>query len=261
MSFPRTLLFGLAFFGALNACAAASGDDSEVSERRREADGTWETASALLFAACANVHRGEAWITVALTPSGGCGAEPVPVEVCHRYASIETTINGHSFSPTPAGGSGGAPGACRFPRFDIRSKDLFSETGSVDIGITIDGERRDFRIEQWMVTRTLDVPAGTFVPGKIASIHVGPRLEGLMGDRDRATLGSEDRKIRKTWIPVRWNGERIELPLPERIPPGDAELELEERRIAVVVGCPFAMCGANVVRTAKSSVTVHAAAE
>lgn len=56
-----------------------------------------------------------------------------------------------------------------------------------------------------------------------------------MGDVDSVSLWSKDGKLQKTWIPVRWKGDRIELPLPDRTPGGEAELTFEERRTAAMV--------------------------
>jgi hypothetical protein len=279
-------------------------DDGPPPPPDREA--TWETASTLTFGACGTVKGGQGNATVVLSRDGVCVLSEMQSDTCNTYATMEVTINGVPLKRVSSGGWSSAPSfaprfpgdhgyGCFFPRFELPcaspdrcfTKDLFTDTGTVDLTVRIGGEARTFTAERWLGERTLRLASGPLVQGRVASVEAGPRGGGNVsretGD-DSIGFVYDDTKLNTSWCAIKhnaqpwttttydpsgecreaccsssdvvevapssWHKDGFDFVVPNDLPPGAGRLVFwETRRSVAVTGCPFAECRVRIDRS------------
>lgn len=268
MEQPRPLTLLLVVLAALASSGCFVRPIEDAPERPADVEGTWQSATSLKLAACADVRDANAFITVTFNPKGTCDGVPAYTGFCHRYSSMKMKINdSETYEASGAGGLAALPSLdggqypCYYPRFEVFYPDLLSGNGLATVRLWIGGEERHFTIEGWLMKRELGIASGTFVAGSNVTIDAGPRsiateLVGVV-EEERATLRYEFQpEIHTTWSALSWDGERFELPVPDGLPDGEPIFTLSERRVAAVLACPFTRCSAKTDRTTSTRVTV-----
>lgn len=315
MSRPRialAIVFALLCSMFSTACGFVGRNAGEP-ERPADIEGTWETASALTLGICGVVDDAQGGVRLVLNSDGVCVFSATSVETCPRYSNAEVTINGLALERVFDGGwtsepmfapeTNGHGHGCTYPKFHVPcspssnrydvfcySKDLYSESGNLDVTVRIGDEARTFTIGGF-TKRNIRVTSGPMVPGKVATVEAGPRAFGnpsLAFDYDdvkkntawcaiqhNATPYGQTRPYDETgdcskgtgcctsWgiaevDPTAWNGDRFEFLVPARLPSGEGFLELGESVEAPVSLCPFADCRVAVGRTSRVRVEIVA---
>lgn len=268
MKQPRPLALVLVLATALASSGCFVKPIEDAPEPPAKVEGTWQTAASLKLAACADVRDANAFITVTFNQTGSCEGMPGYTASCPRYSTMKMRIDGgETYEVTQPGGPGAVPSLnngrypCYYPRFEVRSPDLFSENGTVDVRLWIGGEERHFTIEGWLMKRELEIASGLFVAGSNVTIGAGPRSivpnwAGVV-EEEHATLRYEfQSELDTTWTSLSWDGERFELPVPDGLPDGEPIFMLSERRVAAVIACPFNRCTGETKRTTSTRVAV-----
>jgi hypothetical protein len=298
------------------ACVMLPSDERPTEPAEEiDVEGDWESARTLAFSASANIAERGGHVTVETRRGLDRDVDPASVPLdCRRYTTMEVSIDGLVIDRTSAGGwSGeGKSRGCLYPTFELRcanpvnggdghcsAHDLFRDDGTVTIGVSIGGEARSFRAQDWLTKRTIEVPSGALVAGQVAAIRVGFPLTGIdRGERDAQTLAFvyDDDRLNHVWCAIEhnshswsanefdetggcrtgccteanigevrftsWVGDHVDFAAPARLPAGAGELRWSEERSVALSSCPFGRCSVGVTRTASArSVVVGDASE
>ena len=313
MSRQRLAFVFVVLFSMLSSACGLAGRDAGEPERPADIEGTWETASELTLGVCGTVDDGQGGVRLVLNDDGTCVFSARAVETCRKYSDAEVTINGLMLERVFDGGWTSEPVfvsdfnghgfGCTYPKFHVPctpaskrydvfcySKNLFSETGNLDVTVRIGGESRSFTIGGF-TQRAIRVASGSLVPGEVATIEAGPRAYGTPslsfvyddGKKNTAWCAIEHNATEygrthrydetgdcskgtgccTSWgiaevDPASWNGDRFEFLVPARLPLGEGFLEVDERVEAPVTPCPFAACRVGVGRASTVRVDIVA---
>ena len=161
------------------------GCGSSSDSRPDDVSGTKETLEQLILGG-SGVPKEMIYVKLCVTPDGLCVRAAYRVDECFRYDDLEAFVDGVAipqtwpggwsnkkrFKPLPNGGNGHG---CAYPSFETDDLQV-SKGRTTKVEFRINGEVISATVNDWLLKRTLNVPA-LLIRGEEVFIDVEPPIE------------------------------------------------------------------------------------